>query len=227
MDQRERYNSLEESLRVALDARQATIWTSLPGIIESFDPATQTASIQLALNLLVRSGDGSSKWTAPTLLVDCPVEFPSGGGCTLTFPVTAGDECEVRFAARCIDAWWQSGGVQNQAELRMHDLSDAFVVVGPRSKPNVIANISTTAVELRSDDHATKLSLNPTAQTVAITAPGGVTINGIMIDTHGNLTMPSGSTADLGGTGGAAVARVGDTVSGGVITSGSSKIKAK
>lgn len=34
------------------------------------------------------------------------------------------------------------------------------------------------------------------------------------------------ATVNLGGTGGAAVARVGDSVSGGVITSGSSKVKA-
>src|SRR5260363_73502 len=45
------------------------------------------------------------------LLGDVPVFFPRGGGCTLTFPVQKGDECVVVFASRCIDGWWQSGGV--------------------------------------------------------------------------------------------------------------------
>lgn len=226
MDQRERANPYEESILGALDGRQAKIWTVMPGIIETFDPVTQTASVQIAIQALQRSSAGSVQWANLPLLVDCPVKFPSGGGCTLTFPVTQGDECEVSFSARCIDAWWQSGGVQPQAEMRMHDLSDGFVEVGPRSKPNVIANISTSAVELRSDDNATKVSLDPAAKTIAMVATGGITINGVTIDQHGNIAQPAGTTADLGGTGGARVARVGDAVSGGVITSGSSKIKA-
>ncbi|MFW8450019.1 Gp138 family membrane-puncturing spike protein, partial [Klebsiella pneumoniae] len=60
------------------------------------------------------------------LLVDVPVVFPRGGGCTLTFPVKPGDECLVIFADRCIDFWWQSGGIQEPVDERMHDLSDAF-----------------------------------------------------------------------------------------------------
>jgi hypothetical protein len=34
----------------------------------------------------------------------------------------------------------------------MHDLSDAFCIVGPQSQAKKIGGISTSAVELRSDD---------------------------------------------------------------------------
>ena len=64
-----------------------------------------------------------------------PVVFPGGGGFALTFPVAAGDECLVVFASRCIDAWWQSGGVGEPMEPRMHDLSDGFALIGVRSQP--------------------------------------------------------------------------------------------
>lgn len=65
--------------------------------------------------------------------------MPRGGGFALTFPVAAGDECLVVFADACIDSWWQSGGVQNQAEKRRHDLSDGIVIPGLWSQPNKLA----------------------------------------------------------------------------------------
>jgi hypothetical protein len=45
------------------------------------------------------------------------------------------------------------------------------------SKPKVISGISTSAVELRSDDGLTKVSLAPSG-VVTITAPAGLVING-------------------------------------------------
>ncbi|MCL9653139.1 hypothetical protein L2088_00345 [Pseudomonas protegens] len=97
------------------------------------------------------------------LLLDCPVQFPAGGGCTLTFPVAKGDECLVVFSSRCIDAWWQSGGIQVQAELRMHDMSDGFALLGFRSLPRMIPGISTSAVQLRSDHSSAFIEVNPTS----------------------------------------------------------------
>ena len=57
------------------------------------------------------------------------------------------------------------------------------------------------------------------ANNINITAVGTVTV------TAPHVTVSS-NDVNLGGTGGAAVARVGDTVSGGVITGGSSHVKA-
>ena len=76
--------------------------------------------------------------------------FPGGGGWSITFPVSKGDEALVVFASRCIDDWWQSGGVGIQPDLRMHDLSDGFAIIGPRSQPRKLnPAISTIAVDSR------------------------------------------------------------------------------
>jgi hypothetical protein len=198
MDQRERANPYEESLLAMMDGRQAQIWTCLPGIIQSFDAAAMTAVVQPSIMGLQRAADGSTKLVKMPVLADCPVIFPSGGGCTLTFPIAAGDECKISFSSRCIDAWWQSGGIQPQAEYRMHDLSDGFVEVGPRSQPRVLENISATATELRSDDGETKVSLDPTAQMISLTAPGGIFLNGIHWDIHHHGGVQSGSSNTSG-----------------------------
>lgn len=157
----ERYSDNEESLRMSFEGLRSKIWTALPGIVQSFDAVAQTAVVQPTIRAVVRNPDGSTQSVALPLLLDCPVFFPAGGGCTLTFPVKEGDECLMVFASRCIDAWWQSGGVQEQAEFRMHDLSDGFCYVGFSSKPAVISNISTTAAQLRSDNGAGYVEVDP------------------------------------------------------------------
>lgn len=65
------------------------------------------------------------------------------------------------------------------------------------------------------------ITLDKVAKTITITSLLGVTIN----TTAGDTTINASGQVLLGG-GGAPVARVGDTVSGGVITSGSSKVRA-
>lgn len=173
MNRRERLNDPNVALQDAIRGAMAMTWTALPGIVQSFDPVAMTCVVQPAIKARRTLPTGATVTDALPLLVDCPVHFPSGGQCTLTFPVAPGDECLVVFSSRCIDGWWQSGGVQEQAELRMHDLSDGFVFVGVRSQPRVIPNVSTGATQLRSDDGSTLIELDPASQKVRIVAPGG------------------------------------------------------
>lgn len=119
-----------------------SLHSSIPGIINSFDPVTQSAEVQVAIRRRVKHEDGVREVDDP-LLMNVPVCFLGGGSTYLTFPVQKGDECIVFFADRCIDAWYQSSGVQNQVMPRMHDLSDGFALVGFRSIPKAIPNFNT------------------------------------------------------------------------------------
>lgn len=181
----------QETLNQLKKQVSSMLRVALPGTVESFDAETVTATIQLGILGL---SDGESK--ALSVLNDVPVMFPRGGGCSLTFPVNKGDECLVIFADRCIDFWWQSGGIQEPVDERMHDLSDAFCIVGPQSQAKKIGGISTSAVELRSDDGETKLSLNPASGAINGTAPGGFNLNGLKILSDGRLQLVDGSIVD-------------------------------
>jgi hypothetical protein len=134
--------------------------------------------------------------------------FPGGGGYTLTFPIAAGDEALVVFSAKCIDAWWAYGGVQVQPELRMHDLSDGFALVGVRSTPRVLSGVSANSAQLRSDNGTAYVEL-AAGGVVNIVAPGGLNIHantaitGTLTDnaknvgsthTHGGVTTGGGTT---------------------------------
>lgn len=191
MDRRERVGDPEELLRITQDAAQARLWTALPGIVQAFDPDRMVASVQPAISAIARNPDGTLAAINLPLLLDCPVQFPGGGGVTLTFPLAAGDEVLVVFASRCIDSWWQLGGIQGQAELRMHDLSDGFVIPAVRSQPRKFS-VSTGAAQLRTDDGSAVIELNPGTKAVNVTTSGAVTASA-----GGNITATAGGTASV------------------------------
>lgn len=204
MDRRERYNDGEEALRIALGGWQATVWTCLPGIVQSFDAAKMTCAVQPAIQGIQTDQQGNATAINMPLLLDCPVIFPSGGGCTLTFPIAVGDECVVHFSSRCIDAWWQLGGVGPQAEFRMHDLSDGFVQVGPRSQPRVLSSISTSSVQLRSDDGSAHIDINPSSHLITLQTSGN-----LQATPAGNLTATVGGNLQATVTGTTTVSSTG------------------
>jgi len=193
MDRRERMNDLTVAQRAAMRGFQATIWTALPGIIQSFDASKMTATVQPAIKAQQRSPKGEWSDVTLPLLLDVPVIFPSGGGFALTVPLKKDDEGIVVFASRCIDSWWQSGGVQTQAELRMHDLSDGMFIPGLFSQPNKLADFNAEYPELRNKDATIKLTM----------AADGFRLKGNLIvegnlEASGTIKWPQGT---FGGTG--------------------------
>lgn len=151
MDPRERLNDPEEANRAALDGRQARIRTAIPGLVVSFDPVKSTVTVQPAIRGSVEGSDGESTSTNLPVLPDVPVCWPRGGGFALTFPIKPGDECQVIFNDRCMDAWWQSGGVGEPLEPRMHDLSDGMAHFAPSSMPKALQDVSTTSMQMRNE----------------------------------------------------------------------------
>jgi hypothetical protein len=203
MDVRERFWSMEEAMRTAIEGALTRHWTALPVIIESFDPVKMTASVQPAVKSMVVQQDGSQKYVDLPLIVDAPVHFPAGGGATMTFPLTKGDEAWAIISSRSIDAWHQSGGVQQQTDARVADISDAAIFVGTRSQPRALANVSTTSTQLRSDDGEHVIDLHPTnglsmtsSKDITIDAPnlrvtGDVIAGTVSLKTHLHTeTMP-------------------------------------
>ncbi|MEI2684616.1 Gp138 family membrane-puncturing spike protein [Erwinia aphidicola] len=184
---------------------------SIPGIIQSFDPETVTCVVQPAIKGAVPNDSGVPVSSDMTLLMDVPVMFPRGGGCTLTFPIKPGDECLVIFADRCIDFWWQSGGVQEPADDRQHDLSDAFAIVGPQSQAKKISGISMSGAQLRTDDGAAFVEVAAghaiTVQTpgkLTASAQGGAEITAPEIVLNGNVTINGNLSQGMGSSGGTA-----------------------
>lgn len=172
MDRRQNMDDLQVALLAALDGRQAVMWTAVPATVISFDPNARTISAQVTVKALATDRNGDEHWLTLPPLLDCPVFFPGGRGLSLTFPLQVGDEVLVVFASRCIDYWFQRGGVQEQAELRMHDLSDGFCFPAILSAPSALARtpVSLDAAELRNAAGTTKIRLTNSGDVQVVTS---------------------------------------------------------
>lgn len=219
MDRRERLADLDTALLAAFQGNQSGIWTAMPGVIESYDAAKMTVSVRPSIKAQVRNEDGTFEWVALPLLVDCPVIFPSGGGFSLTFPIAAGDECLVIFASRCIDSWWESGGIQIQPDFRMHDLSDGFALLGPRSQPRVLSpSASTSGVEVRNDARTAYVRIDGSAD-VTVHTSADVTVNAggdVTVLAGGNLNATAAGNLSATASGSATVTAPTITLTGNV-----------
>jgi hypothetical protein len=189
LEWRQRYADDIETIQTHLDGRQAQIHTAMPGKIVSYDPAKMTVSVQVAIQAVHQQIDGTNAAVTIHPIADVPVHFPGGGGHTMTFPIKPDDECLVIFSERNIDAWHQHGGVQLPIDYRMHDINDCFVLVGTRSQPRTLSNVSPNTVQLRSDDGTSYIEINGAAggvtihcKDITLTASGSVTIKSPKVD---------------------------------------------
>lgn len=221
-------NDQEEATRILLEGHQVGIWTALPGIINSIDFTSMTCEVQPTIQGVVVDKDGNPQAVNLPLVPDVPIVFPKGGGFLITMPLAVGDEVLLVFSCRDIDAWWQSGGIQQAMEARMHDLSDAFAIPGPYSKPKVPSAISSADLQIRNNAGDTYVSIGADGKIklvslteIDITAPA-VNITGSVV-VAGTVACGALTCASLGTTGSGA-ATIGGALSAATITAGGTNL---
>lgn len=188
MPRTENTNDWVEVLEQAMDGKLSSVWTALPALVVSFDASKRTCVAQATIQMQFCDEKKVTRWVTLPVISDAPVQFPGGGGFVMTFPLKAGDEGILVFAARCIDHWWERGQVQQQAEVRMHDLSDAFFIPTVRSVPNVEAGISTTDVQLRNAAGSSHVAIKANGD-VDVVTPGTCVATAATVNVVGSATV--------------------------------------
>lgn len=170
---------------------------------------TQTVTVQIAIQERVRTATGPQWWDVPPIVM-VPVVLPRGGGFSVTLPLKKGDEGLLVFCDACFDLWWQngqqgtvaqntpnSGGkTQRQNEVRRHYIHDCGFWPGMWSQPNVLANYSSTSMQLRRDDGSALIDVGSGVSITApsVTASNGGTAQALLTDTfyqyYVNVVLP-------------------------------------
>jgi hypothetical protein len=203
MQQLERINQYETAIISALKAWQMGVWTASPGIVAAPPGGGAVVAddgtiwVQPAIKGKLRNVQGQVNDVQITLIPKVPLICFGGGGFSITPPVSVGDEVLVVFGMRCIDGWWQSGGVQSQLEFRMHDPTDAIAIAGLRSKPRALSGFSANSLQIRSDDGDMYLEL-ASGHVMNVVAPGGVNVTAPFIHCSGSIVAGFGGDDQVG-----------------------------
>jgi hypothetical protein len=149
----------------------------MPGVIDSFDSATQTATVLPAIKMRINIG-GETSYTDYPPIVNVPVAFPfaTTAGFALTLPVKKGDSCLLIFSQRGIDNWHELGGIQPPEEgigSRHHDLTDAIAIFAPSPLSDVLGSWEADGIELRNRAKDSRITLKDDTITLS---RGGTTL---------------------------------------------------
>jgi len=167
--------------------------------------------------------------------IEVPPITLQGGNSYTAYPITVGDYCLLLFSERCFDRWYGGVDYQSPPELRMHDYSDGFALVGVNplaaaiTIPTVIQQTGDTNQDgdyTHQGDRTQTGNVTHTGDTTQegnVTHTGNYTITGNMV-INGNLTV-SGlivagaiQTGALAGTGGGALSMTQDINTTGTVT---------
>lgn len=69
---------------------------------------------------------------------EVPPVFLNGGSTYEAYPLKVDDYCILLISERCFDLWYEGQDFRPPAEIRMHDYSDAFALVGLRNRAGAI-----------------------------------------------------------------------------------------
>lgn len=157
---------------------------------------------------LVHQLDGSGNIMPHGIVYGLPYLRLQGGSSAVIMDPKPGDIGIAVFASSDISKVKSTKAAAAPGSFRRFDMADGLYLGGVlNGTPTRYVRFTDSGIEI----------VDPSE--ITLTAP---TIN-LNASTKVMVTSPD---VELGGTGGPAVARVGDTVSGGVITSGSAKVKA-
>ena len=118
--------SIEKITEQVIENRLANLHTCIPGHFESYDAATQKASVKPLLKREFKDGESLEY----PVINAVPVVWPGTKEGILSFPINKGDGCLLIFSERSIDSWLSSGGIVSPGDRRKHSLSDAIAIPG-------------------------------------------------------------------------------------------------
>lgn len=141
--------TLTDVLKKAIDQTLINIHTSMPGIIESYNPATGLASVKPSLK---RKYAGEVDSMEYPVISGVPVVFPRTANAFLYLPITKGDNVLLVFAERSLDRWLEKGGMVAPEDPAKFGLNGAIAIPGLYAKTEPITpNGEMASVELAND----------------------------------------------------------------------------
>lgn len=130
--------TLTDLINESIDAKLYETNTSMPGIVVSYNSATNMADIQPAFTR--RYITNPIPLPLP-VIPNVPVALPRANQAFISFPIKPGDGVLLIFSQRSLDLWKAQGGSipLPPADSRKHNISDAVAILGLYSATRPLA----------------------------------------------------------------------------------------
>lgn len=159
------------------------------GRIEGVDFEKQTVDVQI-LHKKVNQVFKTRELKDYPLLKSVPFIVLGGGGGSLTFPISVGDNCLLLFCDYEIDRWWDTGESLPANFERRHDISDAFALIGVHSMVDLLQGYSQYVQLKYSDSSSITVGENVDITNEQTNVSG-------KLDVTGDITGSAKATAEL------------------------------
>lgn len=159
--------TLQELIAAAIDSRLLDLHTGLPGIVDSYNPATQTASVKLAVRRPIEGTDGTEFEEIP-IIPNVPVGWFSSGGFAVQFPISPGDGVWLMFSEAAWAHFRTTGEVGDPGDFQRHSLSYAVALPIVRPNPKALTAIGANEGVIDVPSGNTLRVGGPSAQLVAL-----------------------------------------------------------
>jgi hypothetical protein len=161
--------------------------TVQPGIVESYNAADNTASVQPMIGITTVDDDGAPVVVDQPLLNNIPVLMPTVGQYAITLPVTAGTQGVILHCQRDIDSAVLSGSKGRAATYRVQHISDGLFLPFPISDASRAGAVAVDGLQIKAG--GVTLTVKPTGVEVF----GGdlnVMGTGFLTHTHAGNNVP-------------------------------------
>lgn len=138
--------TLAEVIRRAIDSRALDLHVALPGRVEKYDAATQTAEVLPMVRRAIVDEDGDVQHEDLPPIPNVQIAFPRGGGFSATWPLDKGDHVLLVFNSWATGQWRETGDISDPIDLRKHSLSNPVAIPGVAPKREVLPTDAAAAV---------------------------------------------------------------------------------
>lgn len=132
MSEQTRSPTWGEVINNAIQSALTSVNTAMPGGIVSYDPATQLAHVKPLIPQAYEDESGERQLQSYPVIPNCPVQFPTGGGMVIMWPLSAGDTGIIVCSQASLDRWISGlgGEVDDPGFDHRHSIADSFFIPG-------------------------------------------------------------------------------------------------
>ena len=190
--------TLAEAINTAIDSKLIQLHTSLPCEVVAVNIATQSVNVKVVVNQITND----DKPLEFPIITEVPIGYTKTNEYNISFPINIGDTGLITFSERQLDYWIVEDKIQMPDDFRKHSMSDGLFTPNFYNRANLISDLTTDALEIRSADNATKFSLNKNGDVTTdckhfvVNASESFTVNSPNSNFNGGTVKNDGTSMD-------------------------------